>query len=93
MLSFKQVNNDLSAKQIIQPIVSLGFPTRLYRSKSSWVVKMSSVEAAKDAVYILNKHIHRLYPFMGDSVTVNYIDTLPENEHFVSKKIEGRAEN
>ncbi len=93
MLSFTRVRKEADAKHIVQPIVSLGFPTRLFRSKKRWVLELPSNEAALDAEYVLKKHIEELHPYMGKDVSVAYIYALPNGEHFVSKKVEGRAEN
>jgi hypothetical protein len=57
------------------------------------VLELPSNEAALDAEYVLKKHIRELYPYMGKDVLVAYMDELPEGEHFVSKRVEGRAEN
>jgi hypothetical protein len=92
MLSLTHVKKGISGKQVVQPIVSLGFPKELFHSSKRWVLRMPSKDSALDAVYVLNKHIQELWPFMGEQVKVQYLDSLPPGETFVSKRIRGRAE-
>ncbi len=91
-LLFEKSRNGISAKEIIQPIVSLGMPSTIYSSKNNiWALKMNNEEEAKDAAKIANKYIEQLYHFYGPNIKITYVSNLPDIR-FAEKKISGRAE-
>lgn len=91
-LLFEKSKIGISAKEIIQPIVSLGMPSTIYSSKNNiWALKMNNEEEAKDAAKITNKFIKQLHHFYGPNIQITYVSSLP-NIRFAAKKINGRAE-
>lgn len=94
LILLKKVKANVTPKQIIQPIVSLGMPTEIFRGnqKNTWALKMPSEQDAADAAFILNKNITFMREFFGDGVSISHVSRLPPNISFVSKSIVGRGE-
>jgi len=93
LILFEQMRDNISPKQIIQPMVSLGMPVEIFKGRQNkWALKMESEESARDAVVILQKNIALVQQFYGTSVQIMYSTTLPTDTHFVSKQVNGRAE-
>ena len=91
-LLFEKLKLGISAKEIIQPIVSLGMPSIIYSSKNNiWAVKMKNDQEAKDAAKITNLFIKHLKQFYGQDIKITYVSSLPKIR-FDEKKIDGRAE-
>ena len=94
LVVFEHVRRGLTAKQIIQPIVSLGMPSHVHKGSdgTTWAITMNSMEQAKDAVWVLQRHLLRIHQFYGPSVGVAFANALPSTIAFVSKSVTGRAE-
>ena len=93
LLLLEKVKQGVTPKQIIQPIVSLGMPTEIFKgSQNIWALKMASEEDTMDAVFVLNKNIAFIQRFLGDKVSISTVARLPEHISFVVKNIVGRGE-
>lgn len=93
LLLFRRTKHDLTPKQLIAAVISLGVPTEIMRGPNgTWGLRMPSTDDAADAVWVLEKHIDRLRNQLGDRATVTRVSALPDNLPFVTKPYHGRAE-
>lgn len=93
LLLFRRTNDDVTPKQLIAAVISLGVPMEIMRGPTgTWGLRMPSVDDAVDAAWVLQKHLGRLRHQLGDRTTVTRASALPDNVPFVTRPYHGSAE-
>ena len=88
LIVLRNIDASVRPRNIVQPFLSFGLPRRLHRGKGWWAIEMESSDDAVDAVWVVERHMDRLTPYLGANVTVAHKTEFPDDA-YTSKDVSG----
>jgi hypothetical protein len=88
LIVLRNVDAHVRPRNIVQPFLSFGLPKRVHRGRGWWAIEMESPVDAADAVWVVERHMERLAPYLGANVGVAYAGEFPD-EAYTSKNVSG----
>ena len=88
LIVLRNVESSVRPRNIVQPFLSFGLPKRLHRGRQWWAIEMDSIVDAADAVWVVERHMDRLTPYLGAKVGVTHETDFP-SKAYTSKDVSG----
>ena len=88
LIVLHNIDANVRPRNIVQPFLSFGLPRRLHRGRGWWAIEMESFVDAADAVWVVERHMDRLAPYLGAKVGVAHASEFPD-EAYTSKDVSG----